>query len=156
VIATVLFQVGGILGTLALAWLADRFGPAPVLGSAYLGGTILVAAVGQTGSEVALLFPAVFAAGFCLAGAQIGTHALTAMFYRPPSGRPGSAGRSGSGAPARSSVRFWAGSCWSTDGRRLPCSWRPRSRRFWLASPCPRSAGEDSGAALGAWATYKF
>ena len=80
-IATVLFQVGGILGTLALAWLADRFGPAPVLGSAYLGGTILVAAVGQTGSEVALLFPAVFAAGFCLAGAQIGTHALSAMLY---------------------------------------------------------------------------
>ena len=81
VIATALFQVGGIVGTLVLAFLIERFGPHRVLAGAYFAAAILIAAIGQAGSAIELIIPAVFGAGFCVVGAQIGANALTATFY---------------------------------------------------------------------------
>jgi AAHS family 4-hydroxybenzoate transporter-like MFS transporter len=81
VIATALFQVGGIVGTLVLAVLIERFGPYRVLAGAYFPAALLIAAIGQAGSTIELIIPAVFAAGFCVVGAQIGANALTATFY---------------------------------------------------------------------------
>jgi MFS transporter, AAHS family, 4-hydroxybenzoate transporter len=81
VIATALFQVGGIVGTLVLAVLIERFGPYRVLAGAYFAAAILIAAIGQAGSAIELIIPAVFGAGFCVVGAQIGANALTATFY---------------------------------------------------------------------------
>jgi len=81
VIATALFQVGGIVGTLVLAFLIERFGPYRVLAGAYFAAAILIAAIGQAGSAIELIIPAVFGAGFCVIGAQIGANALTATFY---------------------------------------------------------------------------
>jgi AAHS family 4-hydroxybenzoate transporter-like MFS transporter len=81
VIATALFQVGGIVGTLVLAYLIERFGSHRVLAGAYFAAAILIAAIGQAGSAIELIIPAVFAAGFCVVGAQIGANALTATFY---------------------------------------------------------------------------
>ncbi len=81
VIATALFQVGGIVGTLVLAVLIERFGPYRVLAGAYFAAAILIAAIGQAGSAIELVIPAVFGAGFCVVGAQIGANALTATFY---------------------------------------------------------------------------
>src|SRR6266536_2283078 len=81
VIATALFQVGGIVGTLVLAFLIERFGPYRVLAGAYFAAAILIAAIGQAGSAIELIIPAVFGAGFCVVGAQIGANALTATFY---------------------------------------------------------------------------
>ena len=81
VIATALFQVGGIVGTLVLAVLIERFGPYRVLAGAYFAAAILIAAIGQAGSTIELVIPAVFGAGFCVVGAQIGANALTATFY---------------------------------------------------------------------------
>src|SRR5262249_36106890 len=81
VIATALFQVGGIVGTLVLAVLIERFGPYRVLAVTYFGAAILIAAIGQAGSAIELIIPAVFGAGFCVVGAQIGANALTATFY---------------------------------------------------------------------------
>src|SRR5262245_49322705 len=52
VIATALFQVGGIVGTLVLAFLIERFGPYRVLAAAYFGAAILIAAVGQAGGAI--------------------------------------------------------------------------------------------------------
>jgi AAHS family 4-hydroxybenzoate transporter-like MFS transporter len=81
VIATALFQVGGIVGTLVLAFLIERFGPYRVLAITYLVAAVLIAAVGQAGGSIELIIPAVFGAGFCVVGAQIGANALTATFY---------------------------------------------------------------------------
>ena len=81
VIATALFQVGGLVGTLVLAVLIERFGPYRVLAGAYFAAAILIAAIGQAGSTIELVIPAVFGAGFCVVGAQIGANALTATFY---------------------------------------------------------------------------
>src|SRR5262249_9252556 len=81
VIATALFQVGGIVGTLVLAFLIERFGPYRVLAAAYFGAAILIAAVGQAGGAIQLIIPALFRPGFCVVGAQIGANALTATFY---------------------------------------------------------------------------
>ena len=81
VITTALFQVGGIVGTLILAALIERFGPYRVLASAYLIAAILIAAIGQAGASIELVVPAVFGAGFCVVGAQIGANALTATYY---------------------------------------------------------------------------
>jgi AAHS family 4-hydroxybenzoate transporter-like MFS transporter len=81
VIATALFQVGGIVGTLVLAVLIERFGAYRVLAGAYFAAAILIAAVGQAGSAIELIIPAVFGAGFCVVGAQIGANAMTATLY---------------------------------------------------------------------------
>jgi MFS transporter, AAHS family, 4-hydroxybenzoate transporter len=81
VIATALFQVGGIVGTLVLAVLIERFGPYRVLAVTYFAAAILIAAIGQAGSAIEWIIPAVFGAGFCVVGAQIGANALTATFY---------------------------------------------------------------------------
>jgi MFS transporter, AAHS family, 4-hydroxybenzoate transporter len=81
VIATALFQVGGIVGTLVLAVLIERFGPYRVLAVTYFAAAILIAAIGQAGSSIELIIPAAFGAGFGVVGAQIGANALTATFY---------------------------------------------------------------------------
>jgi AAHS family 4-hydroxybenzoate transporter-like MFS transporter len=81
VIATALFQVGGVVGTLVLAFLIERYGPYWVLAAAYFAAAILLALIGQAGSAIELIIPAVFGAGFCVVGAQIGANALTATFY---------------------------------------------------------------------------
>src|SRR2546425_2594704 len=58
VIATALFQVGGIVGTLVLAFLIERYGPYWVLAAAYFAAAILLALIGQAGSAIELIIPA--------------------------------------------------------------------------------------------------
>ncbi|GAC1330927.1 MAG: aromatic acid/H+ symport family MFS transporter [Beijerinckiaceae bacterium] len=81
VITTSLLQVGGVVGTLVLARLMDRRNPYIILGATYFSAAILIACIGLAGSSIVLLIPAVFAAGFCVVGAQIGSNALAATFY---------------------------------------------------------------------------
>ncbi len=81
IIATVLFNVGGIIGGLIQARIADRKGPFGVLGAAYAVGAIFIAIIGMVGSSVPLIMASVFAAGFCVVGAQFGANSLAASFY---------------------------------------------------------------------------
>jgi AAHS family 4-hydroxybenzoate transporter-like MFS transporter len=81
VITTSLLQVGGAVGVLIMARLMDRGNPYLVLGCAFFFAAILIASIGSAGTTVALLIPAVFATGFCVVGAQIGSNALAATFY---------------------------------------------------------------------------
>jgi AAHS family 4-hydroxybenzoate transporter-like MFS transporter len=81
VIITTLLQIGGVAGAVSLGWLIDRHSPFHVLAAAYLAAGLLIAAIGISGSSLALLIPAVFGAGFCIVGAQIGANALSASFY---------------------------------------------------------------------------
>jgi len=81
VITTALLQVGGVVGTLILARLLDRFLPYRVLAVTYLLAAVFLAAIGSSGSSIALIIPLVFATGFCVVGAQIGANALAALYY---------------------------------------------------------------------------
>lgn len=81
VIVTSLFQVGGVVGTLVLARLIDRFSPYHVLSAAYGAAGFFIACIGSSGASVSLITALVFCAGFCVVGAQIGANALAATFY---------------------------------------------------------------------------
>jgi MFS transporter, AAHS family, 4-hydroxybenzoate transporter len=81
VVATALLQVGGVVGTLVLGRLIDRFSPYHVLSVAYLLAGVFIACLGSAGASVGLIMALVFCAGFCVVGAQIGANALAATFY---------------------------------------------------------------------------
>jgi AAHS family 4-hydroxybenzoate transporter-like MFS transporter len=75
-----MLQTGGVVGTLALGNLVDRFS-FRALGLIYFFGVFAVGAIGQLGHSAALVGVAIFAAGFCIIGGQIAANGLTAGFY---------------------------------------------------------------------------
>jgi AAHS family 4-hydroxybenzoate transporter-like MFS transporter len=81
VITSTMLQVGGTIGVLVLSRFLDRGNPYFVLGATYFSASIFIAAIGSGGASIALLIPAVFAAGFCVVGAQTGSNALVSIFY---------------------------------------------------------------------------
>lgn len=74
-------NLGGVAGALVLARLLDRFSPYVVLGLTYVGSAIFVVMLANGPSNISLLFVAAALAGFCAAGAQIGSNALAAALY---------------------------------------------------------------------------
>ncbi len=80
-IITSLLQFGGMVGALFLGWLIDRFSPFRVLAGAYLVAGFFIGCIGFSGSTIGFIIPAVFGAGFCIVGAQIGVNAMAAAYY---------------------------------------------------------------------------
>jgi AAHS family 4-hydroxybenzoate transporter-like MFS transporter len=78
---TAVFQIGGTVGAIVLGRLMDRFNPSRVLGVAYLAAAAFVSLMGAAASIPWLLAAAVFGAGFCVSGGQVGANALAATFY---------------------------------------------------------------------------
>jgi AAHS family 4-hydroxybenzoate transporter-like MFS transporter len=78
---TATFQVGGTVGAIALGRLMDRGRPQRVLGIAYLVGGAFTALIGGSAGHLPTMVLAVFGAGFCVSGAQVGANALAAAFY---------------------------------------------------------------------------
>jgi AAHS family 4-hydroxybenzoate transporter-like MFS transporter len=96
-----MFQVGGTLGAIAVGRLMDRFEPHRVLSGVYLGGAACVVLISVSTRTPGLMTLAMFAAGFCVSGGQVGANALSAAFYPTPYRATGVAwangiGRSGS------------------------------------------------------------
>ncbi|HEX7007317.1 MAG TPA: MFS transporter [Alphaproteobacteria bacterium] len=81
IIATVLLNLGGIIGGLALGRLIDRRGPYRVLATAYLGAAVFTALIGVADISVGAIMATVFVTGFCIIGAQFGMNALAADYY---------------------------------------------------------------------------
>jgi MFS transporter, AAHS family, 4-hydroxybenzoate transporter len=75
-----LLQVGGVVGTLVLGSIIDRFSFRAVA-LVYFAAVFAIGAIGQLGYSIALIGIAIFAAGFCIAGGQIAANALAAAFY---------------------------------------------------------------------------
>jgi MFS transporter, AAHS family, 4-hydroxybenzoate transporter len=75
-----MLQVGGVVGTLALGSIIDRFS-FRALALVYFIAVFAVAAIGQLGHSIAFVTVAIFAAGFCIVGGQIAANALAAGFY---------------------------------------------------------------------------
>ncbi|NUT16269.1 MAG: aromatic acid/H+ symport family MFS transporter [Cupriavidus sp.] len=80
-LVTTMFQVGGTAGAIALGWLMDRFNPHHVLATSYALAALGIAAVGSVAAEPVAAGVAVFVAGFCISGSQVGANALSASFY---------------------------------------------------------------------------
>jgi MFS transporter, AAHS family, 4-hydroxybenzoate transporter len=81
ILITTCFQIGGVVGTVVLGRFIDRQMSYRPLAWAYLGGAACVFWIGIAGGSVAIQSAAVFAAGFCVVGAQTGANALAAECY---------------------------------------------------------------------------
>jgi AAHS family 4-hydroxybenzoate transporter-like MFS transporter len=81
IIAVSMLNLGSIVGCVVIGWLADRFGPAVVIGPAFTLGAVAIALIGYAGESGALLCAIAFAAGALSIGAQMCTIALCASFY---------------------------------------------------------------------------
>jgi AAHS family 4-hydroxybenzoate transporter-like MFS transporter len=98
---TIMLPIGGTVGALLIGALMDRMNPHYVLGASYALAALFIALIGSSTASTALLAVAIFGAGFCLAGSQVGVNALAAGFYHTSSRATGVAwanavGRSGS------------------------------------------------------------
>jgi AAHS family 4-hydroxybenzoate transporter-like MFS transporter len=76
-----MYQVGGTLGAIVIGRSMDRFEPHRVLGSSYLAGAAFVILISLSTQTRWLMTCAVFAAGACISGGQVGANALSAAFY---------------------------------------------------------------------------
>jgi MFS transporter, AAHS family, 4-hydroxybenzoate transporter len=75
-----MLQVGGVVGTIALGNIIDRFS-FRALALLYFVAVFAVGAIGQLGHSAAFVTIAIFVAGFCIVGGQIAANALAAGFY---------------------------------------------------------------------------
>lgn len=75
-----MLQIGGFVGVLLLGRVMDRFS---FLGLAltYAFAAVAIAIIGQSSHSVAAAIAAIFAAGFCIVGAQTAANALVASYY---------------------------------------------------------------------------
>ena len=78
---TAMFQIGGTVGAILVGWAMDRARPAPVIAAAYAGGALFVVLVAVSGVLSPALAALVFAAGFCMSGAQTGLNAFAPACY---------------------------------------------------------------------------
>ncbi|WP_143811277.1 MFS transporter, partial [Paraburkholderia piptadeniae] len=69
------------LGAIVLGWLMDRVNPHLVLAASYTLAGLFIAAIGNLTATPWLAALAVFGAGFCVSGSQVGANALSAAFY---------------------------------------------------------------------------
>ncbi|RTL56833.1 MAG: MFS transporter [Rhodocyclaceae bacterium] len=84
VVATVtaLTTAGGIIAVVFVGPMMDRSNPYLTVAGLFLGGAVLVAALGATlSSELPVLMTMAFLAGFCISGGQKSGIALSALFY---------------------------------------------------------------------------
>jgi AAHS family 4-hydroxybenzoate transporter-like MFS transporter len=80
-IVTAMFQFGGLIGIVLVGYLMDRLNPRAVIAVAYLGGAGCIVALGFVEVSAWALGALVFAAGFCMNGAQTGLNAFAPGQY---------------------------------------------------------------------------
>ncbi len=74
-------QVGGVMGTVAMGPLIDRFGFYKILVPSFLLAVFVIVLMGHTGLALSFLFVAVVIGGFCIVGGQPAVNALAATLY---------------------------------------------------------------------------
>ena len=75
-----MLQVGGFIGVLMLGRVMDRFSFGG-LAIVYVFAALFIAAIGYSGHSIPLATALIFAAGFCIVGAQTAANALVAHYY---------------------------------------------------------------------------
>ncbi|WP_432258375.1 MFS transporter [Cupriavidus sp. TMH.W2] len=79
--AVSMLNLGAVIGCIVLGKLADRFGTAFVISTAFALGSVAIALLGVAGDSAEMLSTMAFAAGCLSIGAQMCTLALCAAFY---------------------------------------------------------------------------
>jgi AAHS family 4-hydroxybenzoate transporter-like MFS transporter len=74
-------QLGGFIGAIFMGPLIDRLGYYRVLAPVFFMAWFAVAAIGQPGFSLALLYLVIFVAGVCIVGAQPAVNALASTLY---------------------------------------------------------------------------
>lgn len=80
-LALMVLNLGGLVGPLALAHLACKYGSRRVIALGFLASTVAVAAIGQGGAWPAFMIATTFVAGFFTYGNQIAIYALAVNLY---------------------------------------------------------------------------
>jgi AAHS family 4-hydroxybenzoate transporter-like MFS transporter len=78
---TAMFLVGGTIGGILIGWSMDRGNPSRVISIGYLGGAAFILGIAWVGALSGWLAVLVFAAGFCVSGAQSGLNAYVPDCY---------------------------------------------------------------------------
>jgi len=78
---TSLFQIGGIVGAVALGRMLDRTFSFAILAGCYAWAAAFVYAIGHSGASVPLLALTIVCAGVGIIGGQNASHALSSEFY---------------------------------------------------------------------------
>jgi AAHS family 4-hydroxybenzoate transporter-like MFS transporter len=81
VTAVAMLNLGAVVGCLLIGRLADRLGPAVVIGTGYVLGAVAIVLIGHAGHSSVLLCAIAFVAGALSLGAQMCAVALCASFY---------------------------------------------------------------------------
>jgi MFS transporter, AAHS family, 4-hydroxybenzoate transporter len=81
VTATALIYLGGVIGSLVLGWLMDRFGSHTVLAICYVLAAMLLGVIAGTGTNAPVIMAAAAVTGFCVVGGQNGLNAYAGMLY---------------------------------------------------------------------------
>jgi AAHS family 4-hydroxybenzoate transporter-like MFS transporter len=137
-LTTAMFYFGGIAGGITISRLLDKRGLAAIGGS-FLLGCPIVAAIGTPNLSHKLLAVAVFFAGFCILGNQLGLNAVSGLLY-PTAIRSNGVGWANSigrfGAIAGPMIGGWL------IGRHLPL------QRLFLVPVIPMAIGAVASFAL--------
>jgi AAHS family 4-hydroxybenzoate transporter-like MFS transporter len=78
---TVMFNIGGVLGALALAWLSARHSPRRMLAAFFALGALAIMAIGLGDGRFAPVAAACFATGLFAGAAQVGLYPLATQVY---------------------------------------------------------------------------
>lgn len=80
-LVTSLFQIGGLIGSVALAGIFGRRLSFRLLAGVFLAATIFILSIGEAGASVLFLALAVFTSGVAVIGGQTASNALAADLY---------------------------------------------------------------------------
>lgn len=80
-LVTAMFQVGGTAGALLLGFAMDRYKPNRVLATGWILAGLFLVAIGIFVKAPVAVGVAIFLAGFCIPGGQVGAQAYAAAWY---------------------------------------------------------------------------
>jgi AAHS family 4-hydroxybenzoate transporter-like MFS transporter len=104
-----MYQIGGTVGAILVGQLMDRFEPHGVLFASYVTGALCIVAISLLTHHSGLMTVAVFGAGACISGGQVGGNALSAAFYPTPYRATGVAWANGVGRSGSIVGSLWGG-----------------------------------------------
>ena len=81
VLATALYQVGGIVGGIGVGYLIDRFCASNVLGITLALSVVFIVLIPNAHGDLLLVCIGTFGAGSCIVGGQVGANALAGTIY---------------------------------------------------------------------------
>ena len=122
-------QVGGVIGTLAIAGIVARVGFVRVLVACFAVETVAIALIGQPGLSLALLFVVAFLTGWGIFGGQPTLNSLSATYYPTDLRSTGIGAALGVGRVG-AIIGPWIG------GEMLGAQWS--TSRCSMRRPCPR------------------